>query len=108
MAAVTTPFEPPLTRDVARQALLRHLEGLEVGSRLPPIKDLARELGVGQSALHQTMRDLAREGAVYSKPKLGTFVARPAQVSIPAPGADASAPASASSPATGAAASLKG
>lgn len=73
-------------QDVARDALVRHLGDLPVGHRLPPIKNLARQLGLGQSNLHEAMRALAREGVLYSRPKVGTFVAQrmAAQPGMPA------------------------
>jgi hypothetical protein len=77
MSTASAAFEPKLMQDVARDVLVRHLESLPIGHRLPPIKDLARQLGVGQSNLHEAMRELARQGLVYSRPKLGTFVAQP-------------------------------
>ncbi len=42
--------------------------------RLPPIKDLAVNLGVGQSSTYQAVKELVREGILVSKPRLGTFV----------------------------------
>jgi DNA-binding LacI/PurR family transcriptional regulator/DNA-binding transcriptional regulator YhcF (GntR family) len=42
--------------------------------RLPPIKDLAIDLGVGQSSTYQAVKELVREGILVSKPRLGTFV----------------------------------
>lgn len=76
MPSLATPFKPPRMRTVARQAMIAHLEKVPVGSRLPPLDELARELGVGRCNLQEAMRELAREGVVVSRPKLGTFVAR--------------------------------
>jgi len=64
-------------RDVARDALLTHLKRKRVGDRLPPIKQLARELNVGESNLLRAMQDLQREGIVYSRKRVGTYVAQP-------------------------------
>jgi hypothetical protein len=48
----------------------------QVGDRLPPIKDLARELGTGQSNTHEAVRQLAATGVLRSRQRRGTFVAR--------------------------------
>jgi len=42
--------------------------------RLPPIKDLAKQLGAGQKNTQRAIQDLVKEGLLISKPKLGTFV----------------------------------
>lgn len=73
------PFRPELMQSVVRRALLDRLRDMQSGSRLPPIRDLARELGVGQSSLFRAIREMANEGLVYSRPKLGTFLAKPIQ-----------------------------
>lgn len=69
-------FQPPRMRSVARQAMIEHLRDLPIGTRLPPLRDLARELGLGRCNLQDAMRDLAVDGLVVSRPRLGTFVAR--------------------------------
>jgi DNA-binding transcriptional regulator YhcF (GntR family) len=69
-------FAPQRTQDRARDALIQHLSTLPIGHRLPPIKELARRLQFGHSNLNEAMRQLARQGVVYSRPKLGTFLAR--------------------------------
>jgi DNA-binding LacI/PurR family transcriptional regulator len=100
MSTASAAFEPKLMQDVARDVLVRHLGALPIGHRLPPIKDLARQLGVGQSNLHEAMRELARQGLVYSRPKLGTFVAQPVAGGLPS-GGSASALASPAPPLAG-------
>lgn len=45
-----------------------------VGDRLPPVRDLARELGVGQNSAHRAVRELVHEGVLFSRRKLGIFV----------------------------------
>jgi DNA-binding LacI/PurR family transcriptional regulator/DNA-binding transcriptional regulator YhcF (GntR family) len=42
--------------------------------RLPPIRTLARNLSVGQSSLHQAIKELVDQGLLISRPKLGTFI----------------------------------
>ena len=44
------------------------------GGRLPPIRKLAKELGVGQYSLHKAIKELVTQGLLCSKPKLGTFI----------------------------------
>ncbi len=65
-----------LVRQRVRSRLEEHLRGLPEGTRLPPVKQLAVDLGVGQSSLHQVLRELAGEGWVTSRQRMGTFVAR--------------------------------
>jgi len=48
-----------------------------VGTRLPPIRDLARQLGVGQCNALRAVRELADEGVLESRQRRGTFVADP-------------------------------
>jgi DNA-binding LacI/PurR family transcriptional regulator/DNA-binding transcriptional regulator YhcF (GntR family) len=42
--------------------------------RLPPIRELARDLGVGQSSLQQAIRELVGQGLLISKPRVGTMI----------------------------------
>lgn len=76
MANTATPFKPPSRRDAARKVLLSHLREKRVGDRLPPLKQLARELNVGESNLMGAMRELRRAGIVYSRKRVGTYVAK--------------------------------
>jgi DNA-binding LacI/PurR family transcriptional regulator len=48
--------------------------GSSSNGRLPPIRKLAKDLGVGQSSLHQAVKELVTQGLLISKPKLGTFI----------------------------------
>lgn len=48
----------------------------QVGDRLPTIRDLARELGVGQSNTHEAVRELVADGLLQSRQRAGTFVIR--------------------------------
>ena len=45
-----------------------------VGTRLPPIKDLARQLKTGQTNTHRAVKELVREGLLVSRSGQGTFV----------------------------------
>src|SRR5688572_7175411 len=44
------------------------------GARLPPIKDLARQLGTGLNNTHRAVRELVDEGLLHSRPGVGTYV----------------------------------
>jgi len=48
----------------------------KVGDRLPPIKELAARLGLGQTNTHRAAQLLAAEGLLVARPRRGTFVAR--------------------------------
>lgn len=66
----------PSMRQVARHALLRHLKQTPVGSRLPSLDELSRDYQIGRNNMQEAMRELAKEGMVVSRPRLGTFVLR--------------------------------
>jgi len=52
-----------------------------VNDRLPPVAELARELGVGQNSAHRAVRELVAEGVLLTRRRLGTFVRRlPAEI----------------------------
>jgi len=72
----TSAAKPLSMRRVAHEALVQRLTGMAVGTRLPPLQALARELGIGRISVLEAMRDLAGEGVVVARPRLGTFVAR--------------------------------
>jgi GntR family transcriptional regulator len=57
--------------------LAQRIERLDVGSRLPPERDLADELGVSRSTVRQALGALAGRGLVERGVGRGTFVARP-------------------------------
>lgn len=46
------------------------------GDRLPPVKELARQLGTGQGNTHLAVRDLVAEGLLESRQRRGTYVIR--------------------------------
>jgi DNA-binding LacI/PurR family transcriptional regulator len=50
-----------------------------VGSRLPPIPDLARQLKTGQTYTYRAVRDLVSQGILVSSPRRGTFLVRSAR-----------------------------
>jgi DNA-binding LacI/PurR family transcriptional regulator len=49
-----------------------------VGTLLPPIRELARELDAGETSTYRAMRDLAAEGLLVSRRGQGTYVMRAA------------------------------
>lgn len=65
----------PRACDKARDKLERWLkEECAPGSRIPPIKELAKVLGTGQTSTHHAAKTLAAEGILVSRPGAGTFV----------------------------------
>ncbi len=58
-----------------RRQLRQELGGRwPVGYRLPPIKELAQQLGAGQTNTHRAVKELVKEGLLVSRPGHGTFV----------------------------------
>lgn len=57
---------------------IRPMLGLRwrVGDRLPPVRQLAAELGAGRISTLRAVRELAAEGLLVSKRRLGTVVVR--------------------------------
>src|SRR2546422_10012243 len=49
---------------------------LQVGDRLPTVRDVAAELAVNPNTVLKAYRQLETEGLVESRPGLGIFVAR--------------------------------
>lgn len=75
-SATLNPGRKPTS--IAIRNLLRSKLGRQwrVGDRLPPMKELARQLGQGQTNTHQAVRDLAAEGLLDSRQRRGTYVLR--------------------------------
>lgn len=44
------------------------------GSRVPPVRDLAREAGVNPNTMQKALQELEREGVMYSNRTAGRFV----------------------------------
>lgn len=81
---LASSFKTTAPTAVAIKRLLQSRLGRQwrVGDRLPPVKELAKQLGTGQSNTHQAVRQLAAEGLLESRQRRGTFVVRtPASVS---------------------------
>src|SRR5687768_5532212 len=51
-----------------------------VGTRLPSIRELAKELNAGQTNTHRAVKELARIGLLVSRSGQGTFVTESASV----------------------------
>lgn len=65
-----------LTRQIYAQLRAAILEGrLRAGDRLPPTRDLARDLGVARLTVATAFEWLTAEGYVYGRVGAGTFVA---------------------------------
>jgi DNA-binding transcriptional MocR family regulator len=50
---------------------------LPVGSRLPTVRDVARELGVSPTTVSEAWRSLSRAGAIQTRGRSGSFVTAP-------------------------------
>ena len=76
-----------LTRQIYSQLRAAILEGrLRAGDRLPPSRDLARDLGVARLTVATAYEWLSAEGYVYGRVGAGTFVAVVfAEPSLPGP-----------------------
>lgn len=60
-----------------RSRLLRLVESSEIGSMLPPERELAAELNVARMTVRRAMDDLVTAGLVKREQGRGTFVIRP-------------------------------
>ena len=82
-----------LTRQIYTQLRAAILDGrLRAGDRLPPSRDLARDLGVARLTVATAYEWLSAEGYVYGRVGAGTFVAVVfAEPALPAPPATAPA-----------------
>ena len=65
----------PLTHQRAKKQLLERIRSRhKPGDRLEPVDELARQLGAGRSSMYRAVRELAAEGVLQSRPRLGTYV----------------------------------
>src|SRR5688500_8792818 len=78
------PFDVPIDRQSEEpiyQQLIEHFQiqiangRLQPGTRLPPSRDLARELGIGRISVVSAYNELQVRGLVSAHPGRGTFVA---------------------------------
>jgi DNA-binding LacI/PurR family transcriptional regulator len=70
-------FVPPVRATEAKRRLLKSASGWAVGTRLPPIPALARQLGIGQRSVHAAVQELVSDGVLMSRQRVGTYLARP-------------------------------
>ncbi len=64
-------------RQITRELRQQILHGkLKPGTRLPGLRELAKELGTNYFTVQTALTPLVREGLIERKPKLGTFVMR--------------------------------
>jgi len=89
---LTASLPLPLVFEEVRDRL-RHrvVESAKPGDRLPPIPELARQLGTGQVNMGRAVRALVREGVLVSRPRRGTFVAGATSASSAPPASASSA-----------------
>jgi len=75
MASAITRQQVPLVYEQIKAQILRELgTRWRVGQKLPPIPDLAQELGAGQRNTYRAVRALVAEGYLIARRRLGTFV----------------------------------
>jgi DNA-binding transcriptional MocR family regulator len=75
----------PVYRQIADGVVTAAKQGkIEPGHRLPPTRDLARDLGVNRQTVVAAYEYLAAEGLVSSHTGKGTFLARPSGPGVPA------------------------
>lgn len=63
-----------------RAALLRRIQDLDLDTRLPSDRDLAREFNVASLTINRVMIDLERDGYVERRARKGTYLASHARV----------------------------
>jgi len=70
-------LDPDVSTSIAIKQILTSRLGKQwgVGDRLPPVKELAKQLGTGQSNTHLAVKSLVRDGLLVSRRRRGTFVA---------------------------------
>jgi len=65
----------PLVYEQVKNELGRRIDqDWKPGTRVPPVRELARDLGVGLSSTHRAVKELIREGRLDARPGRGTFV----------------------------------
>jgi len=61
--------------DVIRQQI--HTYNFPIGSRLPPVRILAHQLGISRNVVHRAYTELIAQGLLENHPRVGLFVAPP-------------------------------
>ena len=69
-------------QELALDALLELVGGLEIGAAIPPERRLAAELGVSRPTLRMAIDELVREGMLLRRHGSGTYVAEP-KIALP-------------------------
>jgi GntR family transcriptional regulator, transcriptional repressor for pyruvate dehydrogenase complex len=70
----------PINADSLKQAFIKKFEGLifsghfSIGEKLPPERELAKQLCVSRPVVHEGLVNLAAKGLVTMKPRVGTFI----------------------------------
>lgn len=60
-----------------RDRVSRLIESLDIGSAIPPERELSADLGVSRLTVRAALEELAREGYLVRRRGSGTFVSRP-------------------------------
>lgn len=72
-----TTFAIPLAHEQIKQKLIRQFtHAAPPGTRLPSLRELARQHRVGMATAQRAVREMVEDGLLVSKPKHGTFIAR--------------------------------
>ncbi|GID29610.1 DNA-binding transcriptional MocR family regulator [Paractinoplanes brasiliensis] len=78
LALITGAVEDRSARGIAAAVSRLVTAGqLTAGTRLPTVRDVARELGVSPTTVSEAWRSLTRAGAIQTRGRSGTFVAAP-------------------------------
>lgn len=78
LALITGAVEDRTARGIAAAVSRLVTAGeLPAGTRLPTVRDVARELGVSPTTVSEAWRSLTRAGAIQTRGRSGTFVAVP-------------------------------
>jgi GntR family transcriptional regulator len=68
---------PPYEQIRAQVATMAATGVLPVGTRLPPIRQLAKDLGLAGGTVARAYRELEAAGVIVTRGRHGTFVAEP-------------------------------
>lgn len=82
---VDADSDDPPYEQLRSQVLAAVLSGrLLEGTRLPPIRQLAGDLGIAPGTVARAYRELEADGVVTSRGRRGTFTRSPAHIPLPA------------------------
>jgi len=89
-ASVKSTRSPRPARMSVKRRLLRQIGQMyHPGDRLPSVRDLSKMLDVAHNTAYEAVRELADEGVIELRPRLGAFVAAPATANSQKLAADA-------------------